>query len=118
MISATATVTVQTQQDNEPADQEIASADFRPLAQRDEQTLQLAPTAVDQQVPFPVGMAVAALAYVRAAPNTTDLTFKVSLAAGATVHTVPPGAAAVLYGVAAIYLSSVLGGRVDVVVAG
>lgn len=118
MISASAAVQVATRQDNEPADEETACAEFRPLTQRDEQTLQLAPAAVDQQVPFPPGMATAVLAFIKAAPNTTDLTVKVSLAAGATVLTVPSGAGQPLYGITAIYLSSVLGGRVDVVVAG
>lgn len=118
MISANAQVVVSTQQDNEPFDPETACASFRPLTQRDEQTLQLPALTVNQQVPFPVGMATAAMAYVKAAPGTTDLTLKLSLAGGATVLTIPPGAAVVLYGITAIYLSSALGGRADVVVAG
>lgn len=118
MIQASVAIEVQTAQDNCPSDPRRAAVDFRPLTQRDEQTLQLAPATVDQPFPFPVGMATAELAYVKAGPNTTDLTLKLSLAGGATVLTIPHGAAVALYGVTALYLSSVLGGRVEVVVAG
>ena len=68
-------------------------------------------------LPFPHGVVTAQVAFIKAV-SCTDLTVKLSTAAGSTVHSVPKGAAQVFYGVAALYASSALGGTVQYSIGG
>lgn len=88
-----------------------------PINQKDRSTLNLPAATAQQQVPFPTGMATAQVVVVRAS-TTTDLQVQTSIAGGASVYNIPVGCAMVFYGVSALYLSSALGGLVDVMVAG
>ena len=74
-----------------------------------------------QALPFPNGVSTAAVAFVKAVGGSggcTDLTVQVATAAGSTVLTVPVNAAQVFYGVSALYVSSVLGGKIQYSVGG
>lgn len=65
-------------------------------------------------LPLPVGSSPAAFVAVSALAM-QDLTVKLSTAVGATVLTVPAGNTIILYGVTALYVSSVLGGQAQVI---
>ena len=66
-------------------------------------------------IPLPVGMTAANFVAITAT-NMTDLTVQFSLAVGSTVLSVPMGATVRVYGVTAVYVNSVKGGLMQVVI--
>lgn len=79
-----------------------------------QENLVLPPATVAYPWPFPPGISSASYLVVRA-KSTTDLLVQTSNAPGSPVYTVPANSSMPFYNVAALYLSSMLGGTIQVI---